>query len=403
MKKIISIYLFLCICLVQTNAQLYVNNNGRTSIGDWTFSQGFLTVRTNTGQSQPQLTFIRADESSCALEVCNFTPTNLLGGSNDITGIRSFAGALDGKTAIGVKASAYPSGSSTSGSVTGLLASAGGSYYGYNFGVCTSLSGQQSGTGIYASSGAYPEGCQIQGQYAGFFNGNVNVWGTLTATTLTQTSDYRLKDNVRQLDNGSLDKLMNVNVVKYRLKNFEINAIDSIERKHYAYDEDSPLLKIDHYGMIAQELQEIYPELVVEGGDGYLSINYSELIPILIKSIQELKGKVDEFEENANRSANRGGETTQIRKTEFPAALYQNNPNPFTENTIVKCLIPQEVSSAVLYIYDMNGHQINSINIAERGEVSITIEGNSLDAGLYMYSLITDGAVIDTKRMILTK
>lgn len=61
------------------------------------------------------------------------------------------------------------------------------------------------------------------------------------------------------------------------------------------------------------------------------------------------------------------------------------------------------VRNAVLYIYDMNGHQIDSRAITERGNASLTIEGNSLDAGMYLYSLITDGTVVDTKRMILTK
>ena len=51
----------------------------------------------------------------------------------------------------------------------------------------------------------------------------------------------------------------------------------------------------------------------------------------------------------------------------------------------------------------MNGRQIDSMSIAERGDVSLTVEGSSLDAGIYMYSLITDGEVVDTKRLILTK
>jgi hypothetical protein len=51
----------------------------------------------------------------------------------------------------------------------------------------------------------------------------------------------------------------------------------------------------------------------------------------------------------------------------------------------------------------MNGRQIDSMIINERGEISLTIEGGSLDAGIYLYSLITDGVVVDTKRMILTK
>lgn len=51
----------------------------------------------------------------------------------------------------------------------------------------------------------------------------------------------------------------------------------------------------------------------------------------------------------------------------------------------------------------MNGDQIAEYPIANRGEASITIDGGSLNAGMYLYALIADGKVVDTKRMILTK
>jgi len=61
------------------------------------------------------------------------------------------------------------------------------------------------------------------------------------------------------------------------------------------------------------------------------------------------------------------------------------------------------VAKADLYIYNMKGEQINTYPITERGTISITIEGHSLSTGMYLYALIADGQVIDTKRMILTK
>jgi hypothetical protein len=51
----------------------------------------------------------------------------------------------------------------------------------------------------------------------------------------------------------------------------------------------------------------------------------------------------------------------------------------------------------------MNGKQIDKYQISERGNTSVEITAGSLSAGIYMYSLITDGKVIDTKRMILTE
>ena len=69
----------------------------------------------------------------------------------------------------------------------------------------------------------------------------------------------------------------------------------------------------------------------------------------------------------------------------------------------MQCEIAEGAVQADIYIYDMNGKQITTYPIAERGATSITIEGRSLEAGMYLYALIADGQVIDTKRMILTK
>lgn len=153
-----------------------------------------------------------------------------------------------------------------------------------------------------------------------------------------------------------------------------------------------------HYGLIAQEVQEIYPELVQADGAGMLSINYIELIPLLIQSVQELSAQVASLKGTSARKA-QAAETS----TEIVPALYQNNPNPFTENTVIAYDLPSTTQNAALYIYDMNGSQLAQYSITSFGNNSLTIDGGSLEAGMYLYSLIADGKVIDTKRMILTK
>jgi hypothetical protein len=84
-------------------------------------------------------------------------------------------------------------------------------------------------------------------------------------------------------------------------------------------------------------------------------------------------------------------------------SLGQNIPNPFNVSTRIDIYLPNTVASAKLYIYNMQGSQVKSFNLNERGNTSITIEGSSLDAGMYLYTLIADGREVDTKKMILTK
>ncbi|MEN8157549.1 MAG: T9SS type A sorting domain-containing protein [Bacteroidota bacterium] len=85
-----------------------------------------------------------------------------------------------------------------------------------------------------------------------------------------------------------------------------------------------------------------------------------------------------------------------------PTTLFQNAPNPFSEGTKIKYYLEEQVGTATIFIYDMNGKQLRSNKLRLRGSGEITINSGELDAGMYMYTLIADGQVIGTKQMILT-
>ena len=82
-------------------------------------------------------------------------------------------------------------------------------------------------------------------------------------------SDARLKKDVISLD-GALDK------------------IDAIRGVQYSWN-DAAQPQERQIGVIAQEIQAVYPELVMEGGNGYLSVDYPKLTAVLIQSVKELK------------------------------------------------------------------------------------------------------------------
>ena len=308
----------------------------------------------------------------------------------------------------GIKVDATSSSTLGYGSSYGILVKAGNirQNSGSNYGICASLVSGDDGAAIFASTGTHPNGVDLTGNcWAGYFDGFVYVTGAVITPSMLTDSDYRLKENIKSFSSKSLDDIMDMNVVTYNYKQIEINTGDSVPS--YKFEPDSPILTKTHYGLIAQELKEIYPELVYEDGNGYLSVNYVELVPILIKSIQELKTELDDVKKGVNQAPTRGSVSMEQNDDSglsiLNTALYQNAPNPFTESTIIKCDIESGVADAVLYLYDMNGRQIDSRIITERGSTEVTIEGGSLDAGIYMYSLIADGQVIDTKRMMLTR
>ena len=65
--------------------------------------------------------------------------------------------------------------------------------------------------------------------------------------------------------------------------------------------------------------------------------------------------------------------------------------------------LPESVNNVNVIVYNLEGKQLKEMKVSQRGNASVTMQGNELPAGMYIYALIVDGKVIDTKRMILTK
>lgn len=179
----------------------------------------------------------------------------------------------------------------------GVLGYAGNSTPGYNYGVFGTVGGSNRGAGIVGSTNGNVD-VNVPGTYAGYFAGNVRVTGTITTQSLTN-SDSRLKENVLSLskkDTKFINSIMSMNPVEYNMKQVYVESVgDTVQVQTKLYDEKSQQFQKKHYGLIAQELKEIYPDLVYEEDDDYLTIDYTGLIPILIQSIKELKSEIDDM------------------------------------------------------------------------------------------------------------
>ncbi len=161
-----------------------------------------------------------------------------------------------------------------------------------------------------------------------------------------------------------------------------------------------------HYGFLAEDVEEVLPDLVRTDSAGYKFVDYIGMIPLLVESLKQMQAKTDSLEtvvntlkntsSNPKQSAPKSGGNSQT------AELFQNSPNPFNAATEIKCMLPYEAKSAFLYIYDLQGSQKMKMELSGRGTVTSTIRSSDLPAGMYIYSLIVDGNEIDSKRMILT-
>lgn len=217
--------------------------------------------------------------------------------------------------------------------------------------------------------------------------GNGDIW---SATKIT-FSDSTLKYDINNVENAT-DLVNKLQGVTYNKKN---------ENK------DHP---VKHMGLIAQEVEKILPDLVYTDEHGVKGIAYEEVIPLLIEAVKDQQAQVEILKSNiasieANCCSNnlKSASITPTDNFATNARLDQNVPNPFSRETRIDCFIPETSGNSVIYIYNMNGTQLQQYSINGKGEQSVTISGNTLEPGIYLYALVIDGKEVDTKRMILTK
>ena len=218
---------------------------------------------------------------------------------------------------------------------------------GSNFGVFGSAQNASTNYGIYGIVPTNSNGnSQNPGDFAGFFEGDVEVTGNFAVT-----SDRKFKENIKDIDSAieSLNNLMP------RTYNFiDTNKIVLSQGKQY--------------GFIAQELEEIFPELIKEvkkpvfDNEGniteyleYKSVNYIGLISVLTASIQELSKEVEDLKATNNSYlvySDRLSSEEQKRLESLAYKLEQNYPNPFNGKSIIEYSLPDDEQNASIMVLD---------------------------------------------------
>lgn len=282
---------------------------------------------------------------------------------------------------------------------------------GLAYGAATNYGGYFDATGINGnlfSYGLYASAAGAQTNWAGYFVGNVNIIGNGWINGIAITSDRKFKKDITALSNVT-EKILLLKPSNYTFKTEEFKNMNLPEGKQL--------------GFIAQELEEVFPELVMQkekeelrDRDGavtgtiaeHKAINYIGLIPVLISGIQEQQAKIEQLSAAVNslqkQLAEQTGGTTafnEIHSTSTDFILGQNIPNPFTNETVIKYTIPGNVNNATMLVYDLSGKQITSFPLTEKGNSSITITSQKLVAGIYIYSIMADGKIMDSKRMVV--
>lgn len=217
---------------------------------------------------------------------------------------------------------------------------------------------------------------------------------------------------------------MSESLSKFNLKSRNTSEEDSLLLENNVTEETIEQIKSEvnrkRIGLIAQDVEQIVPEVVRTLPNGKKGIMYSDLVALLIEGVKELKDSLDYKETLMQKMETRiqsledviypkkQSEKTQRRvmgtgtsTTQEEAVLFQNIPNPFNQETEIGYRVPDDVT-AFIGIYNLNGQQLKEYSIMDKPSGKIMISASEFPAGIYIYSLIVDGRERDSKRMVLT-
>jgi len=138
--------------------------------------------------------------------------------------------------------------------------------------------------------------------------GNLKVTGNICYTgTIGACSDLRYKTNFSKIENP-LNKVLSLNGLHYDWK------VEEFKENNFTKDRQ--------IGFIAQEIEEIFPEMVLTDAKGYKSVDYARLTPVLVEAIKELKTLNDELK-GKNEKLEENSQKIEARLSKIEALLYK--------------------------------------------------------------------------------
>jgi len=312
-----------------------------------------------------------------------------------------------------------------------------------------------SSTAVYGDLGiSCGISCPTSPDYAGYFNGDV-----LSTTGVFAPSDSTLKDSITSIpsnfsNSSFISILSKLHPWSYTFKQQQHLSMQLPKGRHFGILAQE--LERTGFGNLVK--QAIHPARYDSVGnqtyaaDTFKTVNMTEMIPFCIGSINEvaahqqqidsihtidsltiqnqqatinnLNDRLTHLESIVANCCNAGGrraDTTGSNSNNAPSQgdqqntaksinveldnaqgiiLNQNDPNPFGEHTTITYVIPDDVKEAKIIFFDNLGRILKTVVVSERGAGQLNVFAGNLSSGIYSYSLLADGKLVATKKML---
>lgn len=314
---------------------------------------------------------------------------------------------------IGGEGVAYSPTTRNTGRAFGLRGVAGNCTSGYNFGVLGALQGSQAGAAIFGTTSGKTLGLRVDERYAGYFDGNVKVTGSLQGNVVNSAEVNAKSTQTLRPINSALDGIASANpfmyIVRTQVPGIGTGVVpDSATLTGTVAPTSDPVVSFgkSYYALDVNAVKQSFPALIIKDAQGNEYVNYTQLVPILVQAIKELKTELDDLKEavasSGTRKVNAATNIATNTLDEGWGSISQNTPNPFTGQSTVRVSVPDDASDAYIDILTLNGASLKRIPVSN-GLSEVSLSSFEFAPGTYLYTLVVNGKVSETRRMIVNR
>ena len=314
---------------------------------------------------------------------------------------------------IGGEGVAYSPTTRNTGRAFGLRGVAGNCTSGYNFGVLGALQGSQAGAAIFGTTSGKTLGLRVDERYAGYFDGNVKVTGSLQGNVVNSAEVNAKSTQTLRPINSALDGIASANpfmyIVRTQVPGIGTGVVpDSATLTGTVAPTSDPVVSFgkSYYALDVNAVKQRFPALIIKDAQGNEYVNYTQLVPILVQAITELKTELDDLKEavasSGTRKVNAATNIATNTLDEGRGSISQNTPNPFTGQSTVRVSVPDDASDAYIDILTLNGASVKRIPVSN-GLSEVSLSSFEFAPGTYLYTLVVNGKVSETRRMVVSR
>jgi hypothetical protein len=230
-----------------------------------------------------------------------------------------------------------------------------------------------------------------------FYNHHSKTYNSLYAAGVYNLSDGRSKQDVADLADG-LGSMMRLRPVTFRWASpADGKIVECGEENSVTYGPEADKLQ---YGFIAQEIEEVLPDIVSTDADGNKAVNYTSLIPVLVRSVQELQGQVaaqSALIDNLNARL-----AMQANATVEQDMITSCTPNPTNGEISVGYALMSGTTDARILITNLIGTTVCEAECSRSG-TSVCLNLSGTLPGVYLATLVCNGEVRDSRQIVVSR